>query len=268
MDVGLAKSRLFLLALSLFFLVSCGNRFDLSKEYGRRARIDQANYHLSRGECQAALEAINPLYASVHVDDEVRIITASAHACSATFSLLTVAGNLFGSSNYFNALAKSMKATTSNGHLQSMYAAVDILTASNVNINASQRSTEMNNYMIFLQMGVVGAVLSAYGNPNATTGAQGTNLAYSNPRGGGEMANEDACALAAAFGIISDSFNYSSITDADAVAVKNSLNNACVSAGLASCDVLNKVRSNCTGLAGNAPSIAASNIVGAVNGAW
>ena len=110
MDVSLSGRRvilfLFLAALASLTLISCGNRYDLSKESGRRARIDDANFHLSKGECGAASEAIDPLYASTYVDDEIRIVKASATACYAHYSLLKFAGNIAGSSNYLQALVK------------------------------------------------------------------------------------------------------------------------------------------------------------------
>lgn len=270
MDVSLG-SRLFCLAiLSVLFLNSCGNRYDLETERGRQARIDDANYHLSKGECGAAHEAINPLYNSSHVDDEVRIVKASAHACDGGFNLLTLAGNLDGASNYFQVLAKSMNNTAGDSKRASMYSAVDVLTQAGTKLDASQRSTKVNTYMVFIQLGVAGAILRNYGNPTSS-GAQGANLDYTvdGGTGAGEMSMEDACGLTAAFAIMSDSFSHSSLTDDDSTAVNASLNSSCVAAGLASCSAGNKDRSACdeAGGAGDPDTIAAA-IVTQVNSGW
>jgi hypothetical protein len=269
MDVSLSLSRAFLSVLGLsFLLVSCGNRYDLATERGRQARIDDANFFLSKGECGAALEAIEPVYSSPQVDDEVRIIRASAYACAATYNLLTMAGNFAGASDQFAALAKSMGNSNGDGARGAIYQAVDVLTENGNKLVASQRSVEVNNYMVFLQLGVMGAILRNYGSP-AADGAQGANLIY-NGNGGspaGEMSDVDACALAASLSFISDSFSGSSLNDGDTASFANSINTMCVAAGLTSCNDISKSRNACTG-GNNADSQRAELIVTGINGAW
>ena len=113
MDVSPFGSRVlwYALGIGILFTAGCGNRYDLSTERGRQARIDEANFQLSKGNCGAALEAIDPLYNSPEVDDEVRLVKASAHACAGTFNMLTLVGNLPGASNYLAVLAKSLANT-------------------------------------------------------------------------------------------------------------------------------------------------------------
>lgn len=266
MDVS-PIARLFLSAfVCVFFLSSCGNRFDLSTERGRRARIDEANFHLSKGQCAEALEAINHVYASGQVDDEVRLVKSSAHACVGTFNMLTFVSNIAGASNFLTVIAKSLSNSAGDGARAAFYQAVDTLTVNGTALAGIQRSASVNNYMVFLQMGVIGSIIRNYGNPDAN-GAQGTALIYDTAASpAGEMSNEDACALSAALSIISDSFTHSSLTDGDTVAFNNAINSICVSAGLSSCAALSKNRGACDGT--NSESVAAQAVVGGVNAYW
>lgn len=264
-----ASNSRFFLALIAAVLAACGNRFDLSTERGRQARIDDANYHLSKGECSSAHSAIDPLYNSSHVDDEVRLIKASAYACDGGFELLTLAASFVGATNYFKAIAKSMNNTAGDAKRTAMYNAADVLTESGTKINASQRSRRVNTFMVFLQLGTVGTILRNYGSP-ATDGTQGANLVYiaNGAADPGEMSNTDACALTASLAIITDSYANSSLSDSDTAAVNDTLNTACVNAGLASCSVANKDRSVCTGAGADPNSVNAANIVTQVNNDW
>jgi hypothetical protein len=260
MDVSL-RIRVFgfVSILSLFFLVSCGNRFDLSKERGRQARIDDANFHLSHGDCALAMAAIDPLYNSVHVNDEVRIIKSSAYACYAGFNLLTMASNLSGATNYFKALAKSMSNVAGDGARTYMYQAIDVLTNAGVNMNASQRSTAVNTYMVFVQMATVSTILRNYGAPTAD-GTQVTEIGYVNAPN--NMSNLDGCAMASALAIMTDSYSSSSLADADSAAVVAAFNTACGG----SCAAVNKNRTVCDGV--NAASLAAAIVVDSVDASW
>ncbi|MGE3260360.1 MAG: hypothetical protein AB7K68_01140 [Bacteriovoracia bacterium] len=265
MDVSLSVRRIVFL-VPLFFLiglVACGDRFDLAKERGRRARIDEANFFLSQENCGAAMEAIDPLFSSPHVDDEVRVIKSSAYACYGKFRLLTMASSISGTSNFFTGM---VKAVIDGGGQGNFYSATDVITQNGARLAADQRTSRENTYMVFLQMGVIGSILKAYGSPDPS-GAKTVALSYatgSNPAG--EMENVDACALTAALGILSDSFNHSSLNDDDSTALKNSLNSICTGAGLSSCAVLNKDRSLCDGT--NASSVTAEAVVGGVNASW
>ncbi|NUM89071.1 MAG: hypothetical protein HUU37_07705 [Bdellovibrionales bacterium] len=267
MDVRLWLVRVSILTLSVGF-ISCGNRFDLDTERGRRARIDEANFFLSNGECSRAHEAIDPLYGSAqHRTEEVVLIKASAYACAGGYKMLTIAGNLAGASNVYKAFAKSMPNALGDGKISALYQALDVLTNSNTVLDAVNRGKDRNDYMIFLQLGVIGAILHAYGSPSAD-GTQGANLAYANPRVGTDMSNVDACSLTVAMGVIVDSYPHSNLSDADSAAAKNALSAACVAAGLGSCNVISRDRTSCDGTGGDPESVAASAVVTAVNNAW
>lgn len=265
MDVTLSGRRFFYLFLiASLGLNSCGNRFDNETKRGQQSSIDRANYYLSNGECDAAISAIADLYASSHVTDEVRIIMASGYACKGGFNLLTFLTNI--SSSFFSGMVKSL--TSSSGDLTRsyFYSAVDVMTSSGARLNASQRTTKENTFMVFLQMGVISSILRNYGAPDAS-GAQTANLSYttaSNPAG--EMSNLDACALSSAIAILTDSFSGSSLNDSSTTSAVSSMNAVCVAAGLASCSVINKDRTLCDGT--NANSVVAEAVVGGVNAAW
>lgn len=269
MDVYLSGLRILFLSLALLSsgLVSCGNRYDLSTERGRRSRIDDANFHLSRGQCEAADEAINPLYASAYVDDEVRIVKASATACYARFNVLTLLSSISGSSNYFQALAKALDNTAGDKARTYLYAASDVLTQTTAALDASNRSRSVNGYMVLLQFGVISAIIRTYGTPD-TSGAQGPDLVYevlgANPPA--EMSDLDACALASAFSHISNSFPSSDFSDSDTGSLVDAIDSICVAGGIGSCSTISRDRTSCTGA--NANSVTAAGVVSGVNAAW
>lgn len=270
MDVSLSGRRVFFVFLTILLLTqaSCGNRYDLSNERGRRARIDDANFHLSKGECGAASEAIDPLYNSEYVTDEVRIVKASAVACFAHYNLLKFAANFSGASNYFQALAKSLDNSPGDSARSYMYGAVDVLTKSGVAMDATGRTRAENTYMVFLQFGVISSILRNYGNPDCCNGTQGSDLIYeavgANPAG--EMSDTDACALAASFSAISDSYAKSDFNDVDTKSAVSAFDSLCVAAGIGSCASLNRDRSQCNGT--NQNSIKAAAVVSSVNSSW
>jgi hypothetical protein len=264
MDVSLSVRRIIFIIplIACLGLTACGNRFDLSKERGRQSRIDQANFFLSQENCGAALEAINPLYASVYVDDEVRIIEASAYACSSRFRLLSMAGGIAGASNFFAGMVKGL----SGSGITNFYTATDIMTGNGTRLAAGLRSARENTFMVFLQMGLIASILKNYGAPDSS-GNKTAALVYTavgNPAG--RMADVDACALTGAFSILYDSYLGSTLTDVDTTGLANKLNAVCASAGFASCSILNKDRSLCTG--GNANSVNAQAVVAGVNASW
>ncbi|MGZ3738828.1 MAG: hypothetical protein ACXVB9_05615 [Bdellovibrionota bacterium] len=260
MDVSLSGLRVFSVFLVCLFLSACGDRYDLSTARGQQASIDDANSFLSQGKCAQADAAINPLYGSVYVTDQVRLIKASAQACFAGFQLLTFAGNLVGTSNYFKSLALSLNNTAGDSARQWMYNAVDVLTQGGNAMNGGQRSTADNSYMVFLQLGVISSILRNYGAPDST-GAKTVALTYL-----GTLSNVDACALTAAFSFITDSYSNSDLSDSTSQSTVASLNSICTGAGLGSCSALNRDRTQCDGA--NANTIKAEALVTGVNNSW
>lgn len=269
MDVSLSSRWVLFVLLAFFSLAqsSCGNRYDLSNERGRRSRIDDANFHITKGECSAATEAIDPLYNSPYVNDEVRIVKASATACFAKYNLLKFAGNLASTSNYFQAMAKSLENSAGDGVRSYLYSAVDVLSQNGSAMSAGSRSRAENTYMVFLQFGVISAILRNYGSPDCCSGIQGADLVYSavaDPVG--EMSNIDACALASAFSFISDSVRNSDLNDSNTQSALASIDGVCTAAGVGACSSLNRDRTLCDGT--NANSVKAAQVVTSVNTSW
>ena len=246
------------------FQAGCGNRFDVNTERGREAMIDEANLHLSNGECQAAIDAITPLYTSSYVNDDVRIIRAAGDACFSSFSMLTLLANIVDKTNIYEALAKSMQNTLNDGKIAALYRATDILTVGGVLMAASQRTKKVNDFMVFLQLGVMGAIQDAYGLAS-TEGVQSTTFNYL-AAAAGTLSNTDGCAYAGAIGFIADSFNNSNLgSNSQAVTAIARLDALCTLAGT-TCASINKDRTTCDGA--NAASIAADALVDQVNTAW
>lgn len=260
-------SRIFWIILCLSISVSCGKKMDIETEYGRQARVDETNSLLSQGYCQLAQDTIKPLYESVYNNSEATILMAATYACFASFDFLTLANNLATVTNKFQAISKTMpSSSSSDARINYMYSAVDVLTANRTLLSATSRDTSVNAYMLFLQLGLMGSIMSGYGAPSTTTGAQVSNLTYSNPRAGGEMSNVDACALAAAVSTIVDCS--SAVTgNSDITSALSSLTTACTNAGFA-CTAISQDRTSCTGVAAETNSVRASAIVGAINTSW
>ncbi len=275
MDVSLSGLRVFRFGVFIFLvtltLISCGNRYDLSTERGRRARIDDANYHLSKGECGAADEAISPLYASEYVDDEVRIVKASALACYGGYNFYTFVTNLTGSSGFYNAFAKSLTNVAGDAARTHFYNAVDVLTQSGKYLNAQDRGRTLNTFMVFLQFGVIGAIERNYGSPT-TSGDQGAPLVYlaNGAPDANEMSNVDACALAGAFSHISDAYDNSDLSGGDVGTAVDAFYSACknfAGLNLSSCASMARDRTVCDGTATTDSNNAAAVVVG-VNAGW
>jgi hypothetical protein len=266
MDVSLFRARVsialsfFLVAIWLGSLSGCGNRFNLDTDRGRRASIDEANYRLSRGECSLAAAAINPLYGSSYVDDEVRIIKASTLACVSRFAALTMISQLAANSNVFQGLALSLDNTAGDGAPTNFYSAIDILTQAGTMMNGTQRGSKVNTYMVFLQLGTIASIIRNYGSPSAT-GTQGVDMTYP-----GQLSNPDGCALAAALSFIEDSYAASDLNDATTRSALTALTNICVTAMGGSCSAINRNRTVCDGA--NAQSLTATAVVNAINVAW
>ena len=265
MDVSLWFKRLIFPILLLFVHASCGSNSDIHTPRGRQAMIDDANISLSRGLCDQAIANISPLYTSPYVNETVVLVMASAYACKGRFNALTMIGNVSGSSSFFNALAMSLGNTAGDGSTSYLYQAVDVLTASNTLLSASQRTKNVNTYMTILQMAVMGSIFRQYGAPTST-GAKTVALTYNVGSGVGQLTNLDACGLTAAVSIGYDSYQNSNFTDANMASSMASINTLCTSAGYPGCTGIPNNRAACVG---NVPNeTVAQGVVAGINGAW
>ena len=255
-----------ILLMSVFLFSACGNRFDLSTERGRQARIDEANLALSIGECQSAIDAINPLFNSEFVNGEIRVVKASAEACFAGFDTLALLTNMPTSTNIYVAMAKSVNAVQDDGKVEALYRAVDILTQNGSALGADIRETTENNLMFFLSLGVMGAIISGYGQA-ASDGVQVITIEYIPGGGAGTFSNIDACGFAAAHSHLSNSFYFSALAEnADVAEAFDTIDDACALTRVATCKGLTRIRTDCDGA--NARSLQANILIGAVDAVW
>ena len=258
-----------LLGLFAFFLcVACGDKFNLETERGRKARIDEAKLHLTRGECSQARDAVAPLISDpdAAIEEEVLLIQASAFACDAGYSTLVLGANLATITNNYGALAKSVPNSNSE-KIEALYRATDTLTQNGSKRLAANRSTNVNTLMAFIQLAVIGAILNSYGVPD-TDGAQTYTLNYTGIATSGYLSHEAACALVAAHSMGIDSFDSSTLTtDSDIKDSIDTLNSSCASIpGISQCSDLNNDRSLC-GSAGTQRTQAIS-MVANINSSW
>lgn len=270
MEVHRIRARAWMaILLSVSLITGCGTseKFNVDTERGRQARIDEANYRLSISDCNAAQDAIDPLYNDIDlVNEEIRIIKASTFACKAGFQTLRLLSNFASASDPFGAAALTMNGAT-NETFSNLISAADVLDEFGGKSNAGSRGTETNTFMVFLQFAIVGAILAREGSPS-TSGAQGEDLSYTAVTVAGDISSLNACTLAAAFPIMIDSFNHTNLGgDADTSSAINTVESACVTAGLTSCTQLSNDRTACTG-EGSAADINAAAIVAGINLAW
>lgn len=247
-------------------VTACGNRFDLSTERGKQARIDETNFYLSINDCNSALNSINPVFEAFPTDPEIMVLRSSVDACFGGFNFINLVINITEKPVIYTALAKTMvNVELNDGELAAMYRASDILTTNNTVLDAVNRSTYVNDFMVFLQLGIAGAILASYGDPDAE-GNKGTVLDYQLAQAG-TMSDEDACALVAAHAMAIDSFTFSNLgSNTEAQSAVDEFNTACVAATGVNCSDLEKDRSVCDGA--NGASTNAVSLVGGINAAW
>lgn len=196
-------------------------------------------------------------------EDEALIKSALAHARTGGFDLRVYKYQIIDTKNFFESFAR---AAERGDKQESLYLAQDALTKNFQQIRGELRSTEVNNLMVYLQMGVIGGLLKKYGSP-ASGGQQGAELVYSSKlRAPGAMSNEDACALSTSFSIFANSLRYSSIEDKDVFAAYRFLDQRCQEVNFQSCEDIVLDRRHCDGA--GMSSLMAELIVNEVNHSW
>ena len=198
------KSFLFLFFLSLFiFCGSCSQDYkNISSSNGRKAIIELANNFLTSGNCDEAISTITPLIQSQYVDNDARMVYASAYACKGGINFPQLIVSLKdGSSNIFSTLVKSNYSTGNDGKLGSLQTSASIIrqTSSVPGGNyASTRNSDANLYMVFVQANILGVTIAPLGNANSTTGAKSQNMC-------GACSASQQCAIEVAIATINDS---------------------------------------------------------------
>ena len=185
------------------FIEGCGYR-DISTENGRLSLIQQANLFLNSANCGQARDTIQPLYQSQYVNNEVRLVYASAYACSASFSFTGLVSNLKGSStSIFSSLVAAMYSNGNDSHLLNYQSAATLVASTTAvagSLNAADRPSDANVYMIFMQLGILSSVISTLGVASQSTGQKTVAIT-----GLGTAAQQ--CAVQSAIAIVSDSIS-------------------------------------------------------------
>ena len=163
---------------------ACGSYDSVDDENGRLAIIEQANQYLNAAMCDQAIDLLMPLYWSRYVDSEVRMTLASGYACKAEFSFPTVLAAFQNTGTDIRAtLVKAMYAPAGDTtHLRDFTRAADFVRETATvagSLQAADRSSDANIYMVMMQTGVISSVISVEGLAVRTTGkkTQAINVA-------------------------------------------------------------------------------------------
>jgi hypothetical protein len=166
-------------------------RFDVCSLAGHQAIIDETNLHLTAGDCEAAVSQIEGVYASGCTDNQVRMIRASAHACTAGINFFQLVGNLatadLTGTGFWRTATQYFPSTTADTKTESTWYATDALLASlkpgkivtsanqvnpdTVNVGSvkvSDRTDDANAYLLLVSMATIGTLQNRYSEPDAT----------------------------------------------------------------------------------------------------
>lgn len=198
------------LVFSLLVAISCSTDYkNLDNPTAQRAILELAENYLTGGNCDAALEVLQPLLVYPYVNYDSRILEASAYGCRGgiNFPNLIVALKEAAGSDIWSAVVKSNhSASGSDGKTGSLKTAVNRLqltTGSSGSEAAVNRSKDANAYMIFVSVNIIGTVISPLGAASSVTGkrTQALNCAAN-------CTDADRCNVQVAFANISDSLDY------------------------------------------------------------
>lgn len=217
---------------SLLALVSCESS-TVPKNYSpfdKASVLNEVDVALTRGDCSAAITAIEPLFNSAYSDNDVRMRAAAAYACSAKvnfignmLSLISNASDISATPAVFwRLLAKTYNSRIGDDHvvegavlsldalLSVTRPGVLILPQYQVNPGShnvgsvfyTDRTDESNFALLFSSMATIGGISSRYGLADSSTGEPATvppNLPWDSV---GSFApnsenGRDGCALAA-----------------------------------------------------------------------
>ncbi|OFZ18953.1 MAG: hypothetical protein A2X94_13470 [Bdellovibrionales bacterium GWB1_55_8] len=298
--------RVALCALLVLSFVRCGTDYDTSTIDGRRATLDAAQIHLSEGECTEAIEKLEGIYKSASVDNEVRMITASAYACVANVNFFKMIGELvensplLGGGAFWSLLAKLFPSPASDPDDKAVEGAIlasdalmatlkpgaVILPESYIDPEgfnpgatlASDRADDANLYLLFVSLAAIGAMENRFGAPDATY------LGTLPWQAGDHVDMEtDGCAFASSVLNFVDtvgSVANSSSPELGAAlltlktGIADGMDAACTAGcfvcGLVcdGCPITLRNRRSCTGLLTDKNSCAAAGIVNLVNASW
>lgn len=218
-------------ALALVITVASGcsaASYDTDAGADKAAILEQVHNYLTEGKCGDAITAIDPLYESKQVDNDVRMARASAYACAAGLpnffaklgELLLNAENLIGpgfwnamTEMFYNSNQDSLDSRITAGakSTEALLAALEdgkVVAYGNYldddrnprSLLHSDRTADSNAYLMFVSMAMIGNMQSRYGAPDSSTFARGQTMGEtaSKPEGWTKAENVDfyACLYA------------------------------------------------------------------------
>jgi hypothetical protein len=220
-------SLLSILFLSVLFVGCGGGPYDLSNSTDRAELKVEINNALTRGDCTSAISLSSPLFNSPYVDNDLRMLYVSAHACNAGIIMYNVYDNLtsLGGANPIGEFSRMFPSTVSDSKLQSTWAALDALqtvllpgsvvsAADQIVPNAYNTgsvllkdwTTDAKIYAFFLTMALIGETGNRFGSPSATY-TQGADYVWTDKATVQADSTGTACALASGFLNFIDSVN-------------------------------------------------------------
>lgn len=177
------KAYIGIAAMMAVFLSSCLDQDyrDFTTASGRQAVIDRANAYLTIGQCDDAINTLRPLYESQYVDNDIRIIFASAAACKGGMNFPAIFNALSnGMSNLWKSIVKAnYSASFNDGHITNLELASDIMQLTSTDptsLEALYRPANANVYMIFVWSEILGSLISVLGAADPATGARRQNF--------------------------------------------------------------------------------------------
>lgn len=193
--------------------LSCSNDFkDLSNPNAQLAILQLAENYLTGGNCERALEVLQPLLQAQYVNYDSRILEASAYACRGglNFPKLAAALAQVATTDIWSAIvASNHSASNTDGHLSALVAATTSLRTTVTPayppgpLEASFRSADANSYMVFVSANIIGTVISPLGAANSTNGKRTRALTCA-----ASCTVEDRCRVQVAISNIADSLAF------------------------------------------------------------
>ena len=180
--------RKFFLLIACVFLTSCGSGpYDVNNATDRAAMKIDIKQALTKLDCTQALSLSTLLYQSNFVDNDARLLYASAHGCNIGIQLFSLLDNIttsnFGTPNeIIKSLVRIFPSSSGDSKMQSSWFAQDALQSmlngvaviapadvvqfspnNKGSVSVQDHTNDANAYLLFIGLAGVGTVLNRYG---------------------------------------------------------------------------------------------------------
>lgn len=211
--------------LLLALVSSCsGPPRDGSTALSKKLIFDEVDKALTIGDCNTAVDKIQPLYNSANTDNSVRLKAASAYGCDARINFFKLVGDIAArstdimannSSGFWQVMTEFFPSEAGKDYVvEGAYFGTDALQAAlapgavilpmyQVNptsynpgsVFTTDRVSDANIYLVFMSMAAIGGVQNRYGVPNPATFKKTIDLTWTKADAAG--IENDGCAYAA-----------------------------------------------------------------------